>query len=116
MHLSEQHCLASITPILLSNEEINQYLKELPLWESSIIPSNKQNCITRSLKFKDYEQTLQFINKIAPIINKENHHPLITFGYNTCKIEFFTHTVSGVTLFDLICAAHIEKLVSTMNL
>lgn len=106
MKLQHQHCEAKTKPHLLNDEEIQTNLSLLPHWKLN----KEDNNITRELKFKDYHQTLLFINSIATIIHRENHHPDIKFGYNTCKIFYSTHSAKGVTLFDFICAAHIEQI------
>jgi 4a-hydroxytetrahydrobiopterin dehydratase len=106
MHLYEQHCLSKTSPQLLTKEEIKKLLIEIPLWKSSA----ENKAIIRNFKFKDYHQTLLFINAIAEIIHKQNHHPDIKFGYNNCTVSFSTHSANGITLFDFICAARIEHL------
>lgn len=107
MPLHQQHCDPSTKPSLLSKEQISDNLIEIPLWNSETTTT-----ISRSFKFKNYQQTLLFVNASAKIAEQENHHPNISFGYNTCFIEFSTHSAGGITLFDFICAAHIEKLSS----
>lgn len=113
MSLYEQHCITENKPQLLSEEQIKQYLKEIPDWSLVLertANNEDQKYLSRSFKFKDYYQTLLFINTIAPLIHKENHHPDIKFGYNTCSIRFSTHSTGGITIFDFICAAHIDKI------
>ena len=94
------------TAQLLSEEQRNNYLHNFPGWTFS--PTEKK--ISRHFKFKNYDDTLTFINAAAEIANKENHHPNIEFGYNNCAIHYSTHSADGVTLYDFICAAHIEQL------
>lgn len=108
MFLHEQHCEAKKTPTLLTEEQINTFLKEIPQWH---ISENKKEILC-TFKFKDYHQTLLFINAVAEIVHFENHHPDIKFGYNYCAIHFSTHSAGGITIFDLICAAQIEQLLS----
>lgn len=109
MQLDEQHCQTSIPPQLLSIEQLNNYLKEVPQWTIN----SDHKSISRDFRFTDYPQTLKFINAIAGIINNENHHPEISFGYNHCTVCYSTHSAGGVTLFDFICAAHINRLALT---
>ena len=106
MHLHEQHCQSDTKPKLLTEEQRNQYLKEISRWNYSA--ENKK--ISRNFKFKNYYQTLAFINAVAWIAHQENHHPDILFGYNNCTIDFTTHSAGGLTAFDFICAAHIDQL------
>ncbi len=105
MLLTEQHCSAQTDSSLLTEKERIILLKQIPQWSYS----ENSAVIIRSYAFKDYYQTLSFINTIAKIIHTENHHPQISFGYNNCTIHYTTHSAGGVTLFDLICAAYIEE-------
>lgn len=104
LHL--QHCQTDTTPQLLTEEQLNTYLKDIPEWNYSV---EKQE-ISRHFTFKNYYQTLAFINAAAWIAHQENHHPDIAFSYNNCTICFTTHSAGGITLFDFICAARIEQL------
>ena len=111
MDLCEQHCQQEIPATLLSDIQIKQFLTEIPGWKI-LVKENNNKYLTRSVKFKNYEQTLKFINTIAKIIQAEDHHPDICFGYNQCEIAFMTHSAGGITTYDFICAAHIEKIIS----
>lgn len=70
--------------------------------------------IVRQFNFKNYYQTLEFINTIATIIHQEDHHPEILITYNRCIIRFDTHSVNngqgGLSHNDFICAAKIDAL------
>lgn len=109
IHLHTLHCQKDTKPQLLSDEKRKEYLKVLPDWNYSAESKN----ISRRFKFNDYNQTLAFINAAAWIIQQQDHHPQIEFGYNNCTIYFTTHSAHGITLFDFICAAHIEQLLLT---
>ena len=108
MHLYEQHCLDKSSSQLLTQERVNQYLSEIQQWN---ISENQQN-ISRTFKLKNYKKTVQFVNAIATIADQENHHPDITFGYNTCNVIYSTHSAGGITLFDFICASQIDQVFS----
>lgn len=101
-----QHCQTDVTPQLLTEEQITNYLTEIPKW-NYIAESQK---IFRKFTFENYYQTLAFINAAAWIVHQENHHPEIHLAYNNCTFFFTTHSAGGITLFDFICAAHIEQL------
>jgi 4a-hydroxytetrahydrobiopterin dehydratase len=66
--------------------------------------------IERSFKFNDYWHTLAFINALAFVVHRQDHHPEITFGYNLAKVRFDTHSVKGISLNDFICAAKADAL------
>ena len=66
--------------------------------------------ISRSYKFGNYYETLAFVNALAWIVHREDHHPDLEVGYNRCKIRFSTHSVNGLSENDFICAAKINIL------
>lgn len=66
--------------------------------------------IAGTFKFKNYYQTQAFVNAVAYIAHREDHHPDITFGYNQCRIELTTHAIGGLSENDFICAAKIDSL------
>lgn len=97
-------CEGGVKP--LSNEEVHKYLENIPHWQHN----EEKNSILREFKFKDFHQTMAFINAVAWIAHQENHHPDIEFGYNYCRIAYQTHAISGISENDLICASKINIL------
>jgi len=67
--------------------------------------------IRRSFGFKNYYQTIAFVNALAWIAHREDHHPDLEVGYNRCVVDFSTHSVGGLSENDFICAARIDRLV-----
>ncbi|MDP1652436.1 MAG: 4a-hydroxytetrahydrobiopterin dehydratase [Rhodocyclaceae bacterium] len=88
----------------LGAAQLADLLALLPGWESN----GKE--IVKSFVFADYDRTLDFVNIVACIAREQDHHPDIAFGYNRCRIAYATHSVGGISLNDLICAAKIEAL------
>lgn len=70
--------------------------------------------LVRSFRFKDYHQTLAFVNAIAGVIHREDHHPELVVGYNRCAVRYDTHSVNGgkggLSANDFICAAKIDQV------
>lgn len=67
--------------------------------------------ITRTFKFKNYYQTMAFVNALAWIAHGEDHHPDLLVGYNRAQVRFSTHSIGGLSENDFICAAKIDALV-----
>lgn len=67
--------------------------------------------LTRRFEFKGFYKTMAFINAMAWIANRENHHPDFEAGYNYCVVNFTTHAIGGLSENDFICAAQINALV-----
>lgn len=64
------------------------------------------------IEFDDYAHTTSFVNAVAWVAQRENHHPEITFGYRNVTVQYWTHAVSGLTENDFICAAKIDALLT----
>ena len=90
----------------LSGKEASALLKQLEGWQLT------DKNISKSYTFKDYHQTMAFVNAAAWISHREDHHPDITIGYNQCRVEYTTHAINGLSENDFICAAKIDKLFS----
>ena len=91
-----------------SAEQISAALAALPDW---YIEGDK---LTRTLSFKNYHQTIDFVNAIASIIHQEDHHPELLVTYNRCVVRYNTHSVNagkgGLSENDFICAAKIDAV------
>lgn len=90
----------------LDRETALNMLKSLPGWELS----DDDKMISRRFEFKGFYKTMSFINAMAWVVNKENHHPDFSAGYNYCEIGFTTHAIDGLSDNDFICAAKISAL------
>ena len=66
--------------------------------------------ITRTFGFKNYYETMAFVNASAFISHKEDHHPDLLVGYKTCKVTYTTHAIGGLSENDFICAAKLNAL------
>ncbi|GGB96004.1 putative pterin-4-alpha-carbinolamine dehydratase [Oxalicibacterium flavum] len=70
--------------------------------------------IVRTFSFPYYAATLGFVNRIAPMIHEQDHHPELTVTYNRCTVRYWTHSVDGgqggLSENDFICAARIDAL------
>ena len=88
----------------LEEAQIREYLKSLAGW------AYEKGVITQTFPFKNYYETVSFVNAVAWVAHTEDHHPQISFGYKNCRIEYSTHAIKGISENDFICAAKIEKL------
>lgn len=95
-------CEGGVPP--LSEERINELLKQVSGWEY------KNGKIEKRFTFKDYYETVSFVNAVAWIANREGHHPDLEVSYNRCKVYFWTHAISGMSENDFISAAKIDQL------
>lgn len=68
------------------------------------------NAIARELHFKNFYETMAFVNAVAWIAHREDHHPDLEVGYNRCHVRYATHAIGGLSRNDFICAAQIDEL------
>jgi 4a-hydroxytetrahydrobiopterin dehydratase len=68
--------------------------------------------ISRDFQFKDFHRTMAFVNAVAWIAHREDHHPDLEVGYGHCRIRFSTHAVGGLSQNDFICAARVDDLLT----
>jgi 4a-hydroxytetrahydrobiopterin dehydratase len=89
---------------LLDDDAVASLLARVPGW------TREGPAIARTFHFKNYYRTVAFVNAVAWIAHRENHHPDIAFGYKTCTIRYTTHALGGLSENDFICAAKINAL------
>jgi 4a-hydroxytetrahydrobiopterin dehydratase len=68
--------------------------------------------IEKTFAFKNYYQTMAFVNAVAFIAHVQDHHPDLSVHYGRCVVRFNTHDVGGISVTDFDCATQIEALVT----
>ena len=102
--LSEMNCSAGGQAKALGDAEIASNLSHLVDWKV------EKNEIVKTFTFKNYHETMAFVNASAWISHQEDHHPDIDLHYNRCVVHYSTHDAGGITLNDFICAAKLDQL------
>jgi 4a-hydroxytetrahydrobiopterin dehydratase len=102
--LFSAHCRPMDDGKAMKDDAVRAQLAELPKWESD----GKR--IKRAFKFVDYWETIAFVNALAYVIHREDHHPELKVGYDRVEVRFDTHAVDGISLNDFICAAKTDAL------
>ena len=100
--LAAMHCRAGAPP--LSTDELVAHVAALPGW------TNAGGQIVKEYAFPNFYETMAFVNALAWIADREDHHPGLEVHYSRCVVTFATHDAGGVTLNDVICAAKAERL------
>ena len=90
----------------LAPAELAEGLAALPGW--SLVEDGK--AITRSFRFPDYYKTMAFVNALAFVAHREDHHPDLGVHYDRAVVRYSTHDVDGLSENDLICAAKASLL------
>ena len=95
-------CEGGVAP--MSGEQAQAMLKSLKGW---IIEGGK---LVKVYPFTNYYQTMAFVNALAWVSHREDHHPDLLVGYNRCRVEYSTHAINGLSENDFICAAKADNL------
>jgi 4a-hydroxytetrahydrobiopterin dehydratase len=90
----------------LTPSEAKELLKQLDDW----MLIDEANLLAKSFRFKDFVDTMQFVNKVAAIAEEVGHHPDMTVSYSSVTVELMTHAIGGLSLNDFIVAAKIDEL------
>jgi 4a-hydroxytetrahydrobiopterin dehydratase len=107
--LRAQHCVPRKGKDAgLSHKEVSAYLAALTDWHLAADSSE----VRKEFRFANYFHTMAFVNAVASIAHREDHHPDLEVAYNRCLVRYSTHDVGGLSLNDFICAAKVEDLLA----
>lgn len=88
----------------LSPDKISERLAELKGW------SEEEDKLKRRYEFKNFAESLDFVNKVAVLAEAADHHPDIKFGWGYAEFEITTHDRGGLTEFDFELAREINSI------
>lgn len=91
-------------PKLLSDSEVKAKLKDLKGWK------HEGEFITKVFEFEEFMDGIGFVNRVAEVAEKEEHHPDIHVRYTTVTLSVQTHSEGGVTEWDVGLAEAIEMM------
>lgn len=90
----------------LDESEVRQRLAERPEWRL------EGGEMRRELTFADFSQAWGFMNRVALIAEKLDHHPAWSNVYNRVTIGLSTHDVGGISEKDFEFAARVDRLLA----
>ena len=68
--------------------------------------------LEKTFAFKNFHETIGFVNAVAFIANAEDHHPDLALSYSKCTVRFNTHDVNGISISDFFCASKVDALLA----
>lgn len=89
---------------MLSLQQLTEKMSKLDDW------SIEGNSILKQFEFKDFKESMIFVNNLAEISEKINHHPEIFINYNFVRVTLTTHSVEELTDKDFSLAEEIDKI------
>ncbi|MFN9030807.1 MAG: 4a-hydroxytetrahydrobiopterin dehydratase [Betaproteobacteria bacterium] len=88
----------------MTEAQVQAQLAAVPDW------ALVNGALERSYRFANYHETIAFVNALAFVVHREDHHPDLAVSYNRCTVRFNTHSVGGISENDFICAAKADAL------
>ena len=99
-------CEGGVEPLTM--DDAKTFQKQTPGWDIN----NDATEISRTYTFRNFYETMAFVNALAWVAHVEDHHPDFEVGYKTCRVRYSTHAIKGLSINDFICAAKINGLVA----
>jgi 4a-hydroxytetrahydrobiopterin dehydratase len=87
-------------------DEVTRLLAGLPGYSADLLVGS----ISKTYEFKDFYETMAFVNAAAYVAHVEDHHPDLAVSYSRCVVTYSTHAIGGLSENDFICAAKLEAL------
>ncbi len=66
--------------------------------------------LEKEFRFKNFQEALDFVNKVGQLAEELNHHPDICLGWGYAEVAIFTHSAEGLTEADFVFAARVDRL------
>lgn len=101
--LAQRHCQPGKASPLTAAEAATLQT-DVPAW--AVV----DGALQRSFAFSDYGRMISFVNAVAWLAQREDHHPDLQVRWGRCTVRWHTHSVGGLSINDFICAARVDAL------
>lgn len=103
-NLLSRKCVPGKEAKLLSPDQVRALLSQIPGWQV------EEGRLVKVFRLRDHYQAVAFLNAVAWISHRQDHHPFVELGFNTLRVVYWTHAVEGLSENDFICAAKVDWL------
>lgn len=90
----------------LTPTQIQAFTAEFPDW------TFRNGALVREWTFPDFTEAMLFVNRVAALAERANHHPDIDIRYNRVTLALVSHDAGGITLRDTGLARECNDLVT----
>ena len=92
---------------IVSDDEASVLIKEIEGWDliNDVIKKLK-----KEFSFSNYSDSVDFLNKVADMADKEDHHPQIILEWGKVTVIWWSHKIKGLHKNDFICAAKTNNI------
>jgi 4a-hydroxytetrahydrobiopterin dehydratase len=91
----------------LSETDLLEAVSKLPNWRL------ENGELVRLATFKDFMKSMEFVNHVAVVAEKANHHPDIDIRYNKVRLALVTHDAGGITENDIKMAETLDRMLTS---
>jgi|SRR2546423_1136892 len=89
----------------LTQGEIAPLLAQLEGWQ---VEDGKK--LIKAYKLRNFAEAVDFVNRITPVAEAENHHPDLYVRWGEVRVYLWTHKIDGLTESDFYMAAKIDRV------
>ena len=89
----------------LTHDQIVPLQDQLEGW---LVEADKK--LIKSFKFKNWLEAVDFVNRVSPVAEAENHHPDLYVRWGEVRAYLWTHKINGLTESDFFMAAKIDRV------
>ena len=100
------------SPVLEDNE-IQELLSQIPSWR--VFEEDDTKKIICSFVFLNYDDSRNFLNKVADLAEEEDHHPEIILEWGKVTVTWWSHKIRGLHKNDFICASKTDALFENLK-
>ena len=93
----------------LSATQVIAQLAKLDHWK--LFGDGPDVAIEKTFHLRGFLETMAFVNAVAYIAHRRNHHPELLVHYHRCSVRWCTHDVQGISLTDFECAVQVDALI-----
>lgn len=88
----------------LTEAEIEELLPDAKGWD------RHGDMLVRTWRFPSFRRALEFVNQVAPLAERNDHHPDLILSYRNVRVELATRSVGGLTKLDFQLAGEINEI------
>ena len=71
--------------------------------------------LSRTVEFPAFLTAVAFIDELAPIAERLDHHPDLSLSWRTVTLRLSTHSAGGVTSYDVALARELEPIIERLS-
>ncbi len=92
----------------LSDVQLQHALATHPGW--ALATQGPHTVLEKTYRFANYPATIAFVNVLAWIAKRLNHHPDLHVQYDRCVVQLYTHDAQAITALDFEFASRADAL------